>query len=143
MASDLGAAVSEFPANAALIDRIDAARYDEFGSETVADIIDELRKPGRDPRTDAANVAFDDSIHSINDLAIGMVVPGKVNNITAFGAFVDIGIKENGLLHVSQMAARRVANPGEIVKINQRLMVKIIDIDLDRHRISLSIKDLP
>lgn len=71
-----------------------------------------------------------------------MVLPGKVNNITAFGAFIDIGIKENGLLHVSQMAAKRVANPADVVKINQILRVKVIDIDLDRHRIALSIKDV-
>ena len=71
-----------------------------------------------------------------------MILPGKINNITAFGAFVDIGIKENGLLHVSQMGHRRVTNPSEVVKINQILQVKVIDVDYDRHRISLSIKDL-
>ena len=142
MASDLGVAVAALPANTALIDHIDAARYSEFGNETVADIIAELRKPGRDPRTEAANVVFDDSIHGIDDLAVGMILPGKVNNITAFGAFIDIGIKENGLLHVSQMAKKRVANPADVVKINQRIMVKVIDIDLERHRIALSIKDL-
>ncbi|MDE6334503.1 MAG: helix-hairpin-helix domain-containing protein, partial [Muribaculaceae bacterium] len=142
MAADLGADVASLLANAALIDRIDPSRYTDFGTATVADIIAELRKPGRDPRTDTANVTFDDSIHSIEDLVTGMILPGKVNNITAFGAFVDIGIKENGLLHISQMSHKRVAEVADIVKINQRLMVKVIDIDLDRRRIALSIKDL-
>lgn len=142
MAADLGVPVDALPANATLIDSIDPQRYASFGAETVKDIIDELRKPGRDPRTEAANVEFDSTIRSIDDLHAGMVIPGKVNNITAFGAFVDIGIKENGLLHVSQMASRRVQNPGDIVKINQKLMVRVIDVDLDRRRIALSIKDL-
>lgn len=142
IAADLGVGVSELPANNTLIDSIDSGRYTEFGRETVADIIAELRKPGRDPRTETANVTFDETIRSIEDLAAGMVLPGKVNNITAFGAFVDIGIKENGLLHISQMSHKRVASAADIVKINQRLMVKVIDIDLDRRRIALSIKDL-
>lgn len=142
MAADLGVPLHTLPANAALIDRIDPARYADCGEATVADIIAELRKPGRDPRTEAANVAFDPDINTIDDLKAGMILPGKVNNITAFGAFVDIGIKENGLLHISQMGAKRVKDPGEVVKINQIIKVKVIDVDLDRHRISLSIKDL-
>ncbi len=142
MARDLGVALSALPANQQLIDRIRPEAYSDFGVSTVADIISELRKPGRDPREEAANVAFDDTIHSIDDLSVGMVLPGKVNNITAFGAFIDIGIKENGLLHVSQMGHKRVANPADVVKLNQILQVKVIDIDLERHRISLSIKDL-
>lgn len=142
MAADLGVAVESLPANSTLIDRIVPSLYAEYGTATVADIIAELRKPGRDPRSEAANIEFDSAIHTIDDLAVGMILPGKVNNITAFGAFIDIGIKENGLLHVSQMAARRVINPSEIVKINQKLMVKVIDIDFERRRIALSIKDI-
>lgn len=142
MAADLGVEVARLPGNASLIDSIDPAAYERFGAQTVADIIAELRKPGRDPREEADNVAFDESIHTIDDLAVGMVLEGKVNNITAFGAFVDIGIKENGLLHVSQMGQRRVSSPADVVKINQIIKVRIIDIDLDRRRISLSIKDL-
>jgi len=142
MAVDLGVVTSALPANQTLIDKIDPDRYAEYGRETVADIIVELRKPGRDPRTEASNVSFDESIHSIDDIAEGMILPGKINNITAFGAFVDIGIKENGLLHVSQMSHKRIANPGDIVRINQQIMVKVIGIDHERGRISLSIKDL-
>lgn len=142
MAADMGVKASDLPANARLLDSIRPENYSQFGQATVADIISELRKPGRDPRSEAVNAEFDTAIHTIDDLSTGMVVTGKVNNITAFGAFVDIGIKENGLLHVSQMASRRVKNPGDIVKINQILKVRIIDIDLERHRIALSIKDL-
>ena len=142
MAVDMGVTVETLPSNQSLIDKIDVGRYASYGVETVSDILAELRKPGRDPRTEATNVEFDETIHSIEDIVVGMILPGKVNNITAFGAFVDIGIKENGLLHVSQMANKRVSNPGDIVKINQRIMVKVIDVDIDRKRISLSIKDL-
>lgn len=142
MAANLGVDIRSLLADSTLPDRIKAADYADAGAETVADIIAELRKPGRDPRTEAENVEFDTTIHTIEDLTPGMVLQGKVNNITAFGAFVDIGIKENGLLHVSQMASRRVSNPSEIVKINQILRVRVIDVDLQRHRISLSIKDL-
>lgn len=143
MARDLGVDVADLPANDALIDRIAPARYADAGSATVADIIAELRRPGRDPREGADNVDFDPTIKEIDDLRPGMILPGKVTNITAFGAFIDIGIKENGLLHVSQMGrGRRVSNPGEVVKINQILQVKVLDVDLDRRRISLSIKDL-
>lgn len=140
MAADLGVAVDALPANSALIDAIRPLDYAAFGEATVADILAELRKPGRDPRTEAANVEFDSTIHTIDDLRPGMVLTGKVNNITAFGAFVDIGIKENGLLHVSEMAERRVKSPAEVVKINQKVTVTVIDVDLDRHRISLSMK---
>ncbi|MDO4320165.1 MAG: Tex family protein [Bacteroidales bacterium] len=142
MAHDIGVAVADLVDHADAIDRIDAAAYADAGDSTVSDIIAELRKPGRDPRTEAANVEFDSTIHTIDDLSVGMILPGKVNNITAFGAFIDIGIKENGLLHVSQMGKRRVSNPSDVVRINQILQVKIIDIDLKRHRIALSIKDL-
>ena len=142
MAADLGVEVAQLPSNERLIDTIVADRYAAFGAETVVDILTELRKPGRDPRAEAANVEFAADILTIDDLTVGMVLPGKVNNITAFGAFIDIGIKENGLLHVSQMGQRRVSNPAEVVSIGQKIKVKVIDIDLDRKRVSLSIKDL-
>ncbi len=142
MAADLAVRTSQLPANAALIDKIDAGRYTAFGEETVADIIEELKKPGRDPREEAANIQFDDAIHTIDDLSAGMVLQGKVNNITAFGAFVDIGIKENGLLHISQMSDKRISSPAEVVKINQIIRVKILDVDFDRKRISLTVKGL-
>lgn len=142
MAADLGVTVGQLIGDTTLIDRIDPARYADAGAATVADIIAELRKPGRDPRLDAENVEFDADINSIDDLSPGMVLNGKVSNITAFGAFIDLGIKENGLLHVSQMGAGRVGNPSEVVRINQIIRVKVLDVDLDRHRISLTVKDL-
>lgn len=142
MAADLGVTVGQLIGDTTLIDRIDPARYADAGAATVADIIAELRKPGRDPRLDAENVEFDADINSIDDLRPGMVLNGKVSNITAFGAFIDLGIKENGLLHVSQMGAGRVSNPSEVVRINQIIRVKVLDVDLDRHRISLTVKDL-
>lgn len=142
MAADLSVAVTDLIADATLIDSIEPDRYADAGRETVADIIAELRKPGRDPRLDAENVEFDADINSIDDLQAGMILNGKVNNITAFGAFIDLGIKENGLLHVSQMGEKRVSDPSKVVKINQIIRVKVLDVDLDRHRISLTIKDL-
>lgn len=142
MAADLGVTVGQLIGDTTLIDRIDPARYADAGAATVADIIAELRKPGRDPRLDAENVEFNADINSIDDLSPGMVLNGKVSNITAFGAFIDLGIKENGLLHVSQMGAGRVSNPSEVVRINQIIRVKVLDVDLDRHRISLTVKDL-
>lgn len=142
MAADLGVTVGQLIGDTTLIGRIDPARYADAGTATVADIIAELHKPGRDPRLDAENVEFDADINSIDDLSPGMVLNGKVSNITAFGAFIDLGIKENGLLHVSQMGAGRVSNPSEVVRINQIIRVKVLDVDLDRHRISLTVKDL-
>ncbi len=142
MACDLGVKTAELPANAMLIGCIDKKKYADAGEQTIEDIISELRKPGRDPRTEAVNVEFDPSINEIDDVKIGMILPGKVNNITAFGAFIDIGIKENGLLHISEMSKRRISSPSEVVKINQILEVKVIDVDLRRRRIALSIKDI-
>lgn len=142
MAADLGLDVARMAGNADALDRLDPARYADAGESTVADVIAELRKPGHDPRTGAANVEFDAAVRTIDDVREGMLLQGKVNNITAFGAFIDIGIKENGLLHISQMGPKRVANPADVVKINQIITVKVLSVDLDRHRISLTIKDI-
>ena len=142
MARDLGVKTADLPANAMLIGCIDKKKYIDAGEQTLDDIITELRKPGRDPRTEAINVEFDPTINEIEDVKVGMLLPGKVTNITAFGAFIDIGIKENGLLHISEMSKRRVSSPSEVVKINQILEVKVIDVDLRRRRIALSIKNL-
>lgn len=142
MAADLGVSVEELVGHPETIDRIEPARYADCGADTVADIIAELRKPGHDPRTEADNVQYDTAIRVIDDLRPGMVLQGKVGNITAFGAFVDIGIKENGLLHVSQMGPRRVADPSQVVNIGQILTVRVLEVDLDRHRISLTIRDV-
>ena len=143
MASDLHCTVTELIRDPALRKKIDLNRYvtDTVGLPTLRDIMKELEKPGLDPRGKAKSFAFA-NISSINDLNPGMVVPGIVNNITNFGAFVDIGIKESGLVHVSKLANRFVRNPNEVVSLNQQVMVKVMDIDLKRGRISLSLKDI-
>ncbi len=132
MASDLGVSTKELVGNEALIKKIDPSAYveGEFGLPTINDILKELAKPGRDPRQSAQEFSFADDIHEIDDLKPGMELPGIVTNVTAFGAFVDIGIHENGLIHVSQMR-------GQKVKLHQRVTVSVLDVDLDRKRISL------
>lgn len=115
---------------------------ESIGLPTLTDIMEELAKPGRDPREKFGFFEFDKNVRTINDLEKGMVLPGIVTNITAFGAFVDIGIKQNGLIHLSNMADRYVSDPNEFVKLNQKLQVKVVDIDHVRGRIQLSIKDV-
>lgn len=113
------------------------------GLPTLNDIMAELEKPGRDPRKIAKVLEFSQEIRKIEDLQIGMILPGIVNNITNFGAFVDIGIKESGLIHISQMKNQFISNPSEVVKLHQHLKVKVIEIDIPRKRIQLSLKDIP
>lgn len=142
MAESLKVKPSELPANSELLDRIDIkalAAEGIGGLETMTDIVAELRKPGRDPRTDDNSDAFVAGVESFDNLAIGMELPGIVNNITAFGAFVDLGIKENGLLHISRISTRRINAVSDVLKLGQRLTVKVIDIDPVRRRISLSL----
>jgi uncharacterized protein len=107
---------------------------------TLNDILKELAKPGRDPREAISSFQFDDTIKTIKDLKVGVSVPGIITNVTRFGAFVDIGIKENGLIHISQMTDKYIDDPGKVVQINQQVKVKIIEIDLVRKRIQLSLK---
>ena len=136
MASDLGVTAEQLVGNQDLCSKIEAEKYveKEFGLPTVNDIVKELAKPGRDPRDAAQEFSFADDIHSIEDLQVGMEVPGIVTNITAFGAFVDLGVHENGLIHVSQMGRR----DGKVtLKLHQHVTVKVIGVDLDRRRISL------
>ena len=132
MASDLGVSTKELVGNEDLIGKIDPSAYveGEFGLPTINDILKELAKPGRDPRQSAQEFSFAEDIHEIDDLKPGMELPGIVTNVTAFGAFVDIGIHENGLIHVSQMR-------GQKVKLHQKVNVSVLDVDLDRKRISL------
>ena len=141
MAKDLGVPVSQLVGNRELCSKINADSYveGEFGLPTVNDIISELAKPGLDPRESAQEFAFDDSIHSLEDLVEGMELPGIVTNITAFGAFVDIGIHENGLIHVSQMGKGkgRVSDPSSVLKLHQHVTVGVLSVDLERKRISL------
>lgn len=108
-----------------------------FGLPTINDIINELRKPGLDPRESAQDFEFSSDIKSIDDLIVGMELPGIVTNITAFGAFVDIGIKQNGLIHASQMGVKGMADPSKVLKLHQQIKVSVISVDLDRNRIGL------
>ena len=139
MASDLGVTPKELLGNVELISKIVPERYVEgdFGLPTINDIIAELKKPGRDPREDAREFEFSEDIHTIEDLVDGMELPGIVTNITAFGAFVDIGIKQNGLTHVSQMGVRHLDDPSKVLKLHQHVIVEVIGVDLDRSRIAL------
>lgn len=139
MARDLSVSTKELVGNAELCSRIDPDAYvgGDFGLPTVNDIINELRKPGRDPRESAQEFEFAHDIMSIDDLKTGMELPGIVTNITAFGAFVDIGIKQNGLIHASQMGVKGQADPSRILKLRQQIKVAVISVDLDRGRIGL------
>lgn len=142
MASSLGAKVADLPANESLLSKIDAGKMAAAGIgglETIKDIVAELRKPGRDPRVDGDNEAFVAGVGSFDELREGMTLPGIVNNITAFGAFVDLGIKENGLIHISKMSRKRINSVGEVLRLGQRIEVTVIDVDPIRHRISLSL----
>ena len=141
MAASIGVRPEDLPANDALLDRLDLpslARQGVGGLETMTDIVAELRKPGRDPRTDDNSDAFVPEVDSFEELAVGRILPGVVNNITAFGAFVDLGIKENGLIHISKLG-RRVNAVTDILSLGEKIEVKVIDIDVARKRISLEL----
>lgn len=142
MAADCGCTVAELMNDKAKRASIDIKNYvsEKVGIPTLADIMCELDKPGRDPRSEIETFEFDDSINDIKDLRKDMVLNGKVTNITKFGAFVDIGIHENGLVHISHLSDRRVSDPSRVVHIGQHVRVKVIEVDLDRKRIALSMK---
>ena len=142
MAKDLKCGVADLMNNATLRQKIDLQRYvtDKVGMPTLRDILRELEKPSRDPRQQLEEWHFDESVHTIDDLKIGMVLPGIVTNIANFGAFVDIGVHKDGLVHISEMANRRISNPNEVVSLHQHVTVKVIDIDKSRGRIQLSLK---
>lgn len=142
MAKDLKCSVSELMNNASLRGKIDLQRYvtDKVGMPTLQDIMRELEKPSRDPREQKEEWHFDEHVHTIDDLQVGMVLPGIVTNIANFGAFVDLGVHKDGLVHISEMANRRVSSPSEVVSLHQHVMVKVIDIDKSRGRIQLSLK---
>ena len=111
------------------------------GLPTLNDIMQELAKPGRDPRSTAKAFSFDETIHSMDDVHVGMVLPGIVTNITNFGAFVDIGVKQDGLVHISHLANRFVSNPNDVVSLGQHVTVKVLEVDSSRKRIQLSMKE--
>lgn len=140
MAKDLGCSVAELIADKELRRKIQPERYlsPTVGMPTLKDILQELEKPGRDPRGPIKVFEFDKNVRTIDDLRIGMELPGIVGNITNFGAFVDIGIKENGLIHLSQLAQKYVSNPNEIVSIHQQVRVKVLSVDTERKRIQLT-----
>ena len=144
MARDLQCTVSDLISNKEQRDAIDIQRYvtEDTGLPTLTDIMKELEKPGRDPRQQIEEFEFDDSVQSIEDLHEGMELPGIVTNITNFGAFVDIGVHQDGLVHVSQMANRYVTDPTQVVRLHQHVRVRVIAVDLRRQRISLSMKGL-
>lgn len=145
MASDLSCSISELIANKSLREQIDLKKYqtDSIGLPTLTDILEELDKPGRDPREIIKVFEFDKSIRSIDQLSEGKILPGIINNITNFGAFVDIGIKENGLVHISQLTSRFISDPTEVVSIHQHVQVKVLSVDKERKRIQLTMIDVP
>lgn len=142
MAKDLNSSVKELIGNKQLIENIDIQSYktEIVGTETLTDILQELEKPGRDPRSKVQVLEFDSSIRTINDVKEGIIVNGIVTNITNFGCFVDFGIKENGLVHISEMADRFISNPAEVVSLHQHVKVKVVSVDLERKRIQLSLR---
>ena len=144
MAAGVGASVEELMRNKDLRSKIDINRFvsDDCGLPTLQDIMKELDKPGLDPRAKFEVFEFDKNVTKIEDLQEGMVLPGIVTNITAFGAFVDVGVHQDGLVHISQLANRRVNDPNDVVHLHQHVQVKVIEVDLRRHRISLSMKNI-
>ena len=144
MAKDLKCSVGELIKNQELRKKIDPKKYitETIGMPTLTDILNELEKPGRDPRQQIKAFEFDKNVRSIDDLQVGMELPGIVTNITNFGCFVDIGIKENGLVHVSQLADQYVSDPTTIVSIHQHVRVRILSVDTERKRIQLTMKGL-
>ena len=142
MAKDQGCSVSDLINNKEKRDAIQLAKYvtPDVGMPTLTDILSELEKPGRDPREQLEAFEFDKNVSTINDLVEGMILPGIVTNITNFGAFVDIGVHQDGLVHISQMANRRIAHPLDVVKLHQHVTVRVIEVDHRRHRISLSLR---
>ena len=142
MAEDLGVSVTELMRNERLVRRLDPKRYysDKVGEVTVKDIMAELSRPGRDPRREFEAFSFAPGIEKMEDIKPGMKLPGIVTNVTAFGAFVDIGVHQDGLVHISQLRDGFVKNPTDVVKARQRVTVRVLDVDLQRKRISLSMK---
>lgn len=142
MAKDLHCTVADLMQQPELRKQIDLSRYvtNAVGMPTLTDILRELEKPSRDPRTQLEEFHFDESVHTIDDLQVGMVLPGIITNIANFGAFCDIGVHKDGLIHISEMANRRISNPNEVVSLHQHVRVRVIDIDHARGRIQLSLK---
>ncbi len=143
MAEDLSCSLEDLLKDEKLRAQIELKTYltDKIGIPTLKDIMEELAKPGRDPRPRIKFFEFDPNVHKMEDLKIGMILPGIVTNITRFGAFVDVGVKQDGLVHVSQLADRFVSDPQEVVQLNQHVQVKVLEVDVTRKRIQLSMKE--
>ena len=141
-AADLDCSVADLMANKQLRQQIKLQKYisKTVGMPTLQDIMNELDKPGRDPRTQFEMFEFDKNVHTINDLYIGMVLPGIITNITNFGCFVDIGVHQDGLIHISLLSDRRISDPSEVVHLNQKVMVRVENVEIDRKRISLALE---
>ena len=144
MAKDHKCSVADLIAKKELREQVDLSKYvtAEVGMPTLTDIMKELAQPGRDPRGETEEFHFDEHVHTIDDLQAGMVLPGIVTNISAFGAFVDLGVHKDGLIHISEMADRRISNPQEVVKLHQHVKVRVVDVDRARGRIQLSLRHL-
>lgn len=144
MAQNVGCTVSDLMNNEEQRQKIDLRKYvtDKIGLPTLQDILAELARPGRDPRPPYSPFKYNESVKTIEDLQPGMILPGIVTNVTAFGAFVDIGVHQDGLVHKSQLADRYVENPIEVVRVRQRVRVRVISVDIERKRISLSMRDV-
>jgi protein Tex len=142
MAADLGVSVRDLVRDAGLRGRVNPDRYvtATVGLPTLTDILAELARPGRDPRASIEVVHFREGIHKLEDLEPGMVLPGVVTNVTAFGAFVDVGVHQDGLVHISQLADRFVRDPNEVVRVQQPVQVTVLEVDLLRRRVSLSMR---
>jgi protein Tex len=145
MAQDLKCTIPDLLRDLSLRQRIPLAKYvtEKVGLPTLNDIMAELAKPGRDPRKQFEIFHFKEGVEKMEDLRPGMKLPGVVTNVTAFGAFVDIGVHQDGLVHVSQLADRFVKNPAEVVKVQQKVMVTVVEVDLPRKRIGLSMRANP
>ncbi|MDY4881508.1 MAG: S1 RNA-binding domain-containing protein, partial [Muribaculaceae bacterium] len=144
MARDNRCPVEQLVIDKKLRQTIDLSKYvsDSVGLPTLNDIMAELEKPGRDPRTEVEVLEFDDNVHTIDDVQEGMVLNGIVTNVTQFGVFVDFGIKENGLVHISEICDKYIASPTEMVSLHQHVKVKVLSVDRNRKRISLTMKGI-
>ena len=144
MAKAIGVSAAELSGNKRLIDSLKAQDYtdEKTGLPTILDILDELKKPGRDPRNSFQAFSFADGIEKLSDLSEGMLLRGIVTNVTAFGAFVDVGVHQDGLVHISEISNSYIENPSAVLKLNQKVDVRVLSVDERRKRISLSMKDV-
>jgi uncharacterized protein len=142
MARDMGCPMADLMKDDSLRENIDLTRYvtDSVGMPTLSDIMAELAKPGRDPRERFESFRFEEGVEKIEDVKAGMKLPGIVTNITAFGVFVDIGVHQDGLIHISELSDRFIKTPGDVVSVHQKVTVTVLDVDMQRKRISLSMK---